>query len=211
MSSTSHVTPSAVHANCAAPSMAKSWASSVHVRIRHMRVDDVDVNVAGAGEVVLMTFNASELSMENIYSGCCVCSTMAPVKICERFTAEIYIHELSRGIMSKGYQAMFHCHHISMLCEVERIPHKLHRKTRKLSKVAPSFLRAKDRALVVFKLPQRVALETWDGCKPLSMFTLRGLQGNTVVIGKIRKIWGETELLSLPPFSKFNRSVQPFC
>ena len=89
--------------------------------------------------------------------------------------------------MTKGYSAMFHCHNVSVLCEIEDIPHKLHRKTRKRSKVAPSFLRAKDNAIAVIRLPQRVALETYDECAALGRFTLRD-QGKTVVIGKIREV-----------------------
>jgi len=157
-------------------------------KIMSLSVDDCVVEAAGAGENVLITFDSRALSMDAIYSGCAICSVAEPAKICEKFTAEIYIHELpGAGIMTRGYQSMFHCHNVSMLCEVETLLHKLHRKTRKRSKVAPSFLRAKDNAIAVITLPQRVALEKFEECAAFGRFTLRD-QGKTVVIGKIREI-----------------------
>merc|ERR1711933_123489 len=145
--------------------------TEVTTNILGVSVDDVPVKCAGAGENVLITFDD-------------------PTLIVEEFIAEIYIHQIpGGGIMTAGYQSMFHCHNVAVMCEIEAIPHKLHKKTNKRSKVAPPFLRDKDRAIAKIKVDQRCALEAFDDCAALGRFTLRD-QGKTVVIGKIRKVFG---------------------
>jgi len=163
--------------------------SEVSTKIIALSIDDHPVDSVGAGENVLITFDSKTLSMTQIYGGCVVCSDQNATKVVQRFKAEIYIHEIpGGGIMTAGYQAMFHCHNVSTLCEIDAIPHKLHKKTNKKSKVAPQFLRAHDRAICIIKVEQRLALETFDDCAALGRFTLRD-RGKTVVIGKIREIF----------------------
>lgn len=158
--------------------------SEVTAKIAALSVDDTPVEVVGAGENILITFDKGALSMDLIYSGSVISSVERPVKICEEFEAEIYIHELPGGVMACGYQSMFHCHNISAHCEVDAIPHKMHKKTKRLSKAAPPFLRSHDKAIVRIKLKERVAMDSFDECNALGRFTLRD-QGKTVVIGKV--------------------------
>jgi len=161
--------------------------TEVTAKILALSVDDTPVDAAGAGENILITFDKGALTMDQLYSGCVICSEEDPAKICESFLAEIYVNDLPGGIMTCGYQAMFHCHNVAANCEIIGIPHKLHKKTRKRSKVPPPFLRVKDNAIVEIELKQRVALESFDDCAVLGRFTLRD-QGKTVVIGKVRDI-----------------------
>eukprot|EP01083_Nonionella_stella_P141846 437759_1 len=162
--------------------------SEVMTQIVGLSIDDTPVESGGAGENILITFDKGALTMDQIYSGCVICSAAQPTKVVEQFLAEIYIHEIpGGGIMTSGYQAMFHCHNVTTMAEIMEIPHKLHRKTMKRSKVAPSFLRSHDRAIATIKLDQKCALESFDDCAPLGRFTLRD-RGKTVVIGKIRQI-----------------------
>lgn len=157
--------------------------------ISALSVDETPVEVAGAGENILITFDKNnQPSMDQLYSGCVLCTEENPAKICEQFTAEIYVHDLpGSGILTCGYQAMFHCHNVAAVCEIESIPHKIHKKTRKRSKVAPPFLRAHDSAIVQVKLQEKLALETFEDCAVLGRFTLRD-QGKTVVIGKVLEL-----------------------
>jgi len=153
-----------------------------------LSVDDTPVEVAGAGENILITFDKGDLSMDKIFSGCVICSTDNPTTICKEFEAEIYVHELpGAGIMTAGYKAMFHCHNVASLCAIEAIPHKIHKKTRKRSRMAPPFLRPHESAIVRISLEQTLALEAFSDCAVLGRFTLRD-QGKTVVIGKVLSV-----------------------
>jgi len=169
--------------------------SEVTTNIAGLSIDDKPVDSVGAGENILITFDKGAISMDQIYGGCVICPLSSPTKVVEEFMAEIYIHELpGGGIMTSGYQAMFHCHNLSTLCEIEEIPHKLHKKTMKRSKMAPPFLRSHDRAIVKIKLDQKCALEPFSECAALGRFTLRD-QGKTVVIGKIKEIYASKSRL----------------
>jgi len=163
--------------------------SEATAKILALSVDDTPVDAAGAGENILITFDTGKysLTMDQIYSGCVICLEEDPAKICQSFTAEIYVNDLPGGIMTVGYSAMFHCHNVAANCEIIAIPHKVHKKTRKRSKVPPPFLRVKENAIVEIELKERVALESYDDCAVLGRFTLRD-QGKTVVIGKVREI-----------------------
>jgi len=166
----------------------KIQPTEITAKVLGLSVDDTPVEVAGAGENILITFDKGALTMDQIFGGCILCSEENPAKICKEFMAEIYVHELpGSGIMTSGYQAMFHCHNVAALCEIMAIPHKLHKKTRKRSKVAPPFLRAHDSAIVSISLTNRLALENFEDCAALGRFTLRD-QGKTVVIGKVLEI-----------------------
>eukprot|EP01083_Nonionella_stella_P056406 148538_1 len=163
--------------------------SEVSATIVGLCIDDEQVDSAGAGENILITFDKNTVSMDQIYSGCVICGIDKPTKVVETFEAEIYIHEIpGGGIMTIGYQAMFHSHNVSTMCEIEGIPHRLHKKTRKRSKIAPRLLRPHDSAVVKIKLDQKCALEPYQECGALGRFTLRD-SGKTVVIGKITKIY----------------------
>lgn len=160
-----------------------------------LSIDDTPVEVVGAGENILLTFDKNAVSMDQIHGGFVICSVDSPTKVVQEFMAEIYIHELpGAGIMTVGYQAMFHSHNISTLCEITEIPNKLHKKTGKKSKIPPPFLRSHDRALVKMKLDQKSALEPYEDCAALGRFTLRD-QGKTVVIGKIREVFASKSRL----------------
>jgi len=166
----------------------KIQPTEITAKVLGLSVDDTPVDAAGAGENILITFDKGALTMDQIYSGCIICSEENPAKICEQFLAEIYVHELpGSGIMTSGYQAMFHCHNVAALCQIEAVPHKLHKKTRKRSKQSPPFLRAHDSAIVSISLQSRLALECFEDCAALGRFTLRD-QGKTVVIGKVLEI-----------------------
>ena len=178
--------------------------SEVTTTIAGLSIDDTPVESVGAGENILITFDKGAISMDQIYSGCVICSLEEPTKVVESFLAEIYIHELPTGIMTCGYQAMFHCHNVSTMCEIEKLPHKLHKKTGKKSKIPPSFLRSHDRAIAQIKLDQKCALEPYDDCPALGRFTLRD-QGKTVVIGKIRSIFASKSRLKSKRESKQDR------
>ena len=108
--------------------------TEVETKIVGLSIDDQPVESVGAGENILITFEKGALSMDQIYGGCVICSKEEPTKVVEEFLAEIYIHELPTGIMTVGYQAMFHCHNVSTLCEISALPHKLHKKTMKKAK-----------------------------------------------------------------------------
>jgi len=164
--------------------------TEVTCKILDIAVDDVPVDAAGAGENVLITFDKGALSMDQIYGSCVLCAENEPTLIVETFDAEIYVHQLpGGGIMTAGYQSMFHCHNVNAMCEIEMIPHKLHRKTSQKSKKAPPFLRDHDRAIARIKVSQKCSLETFENCPALGRFTLRD-SGKTVVIGKICKVYG---------------------
>eukprot|EP01084_Bolivina_argentea_P294137 506031_1 len=147
-----------------------------------LSVDDTPVEVASSGENILITFDKGSLTMDGVYSGCVVCDPHRPTKIVQTFTAEIYLHELpDNSIMTKGYQAMFHCHNVSVSCEITSIPHLVNKKNKKRSKQPPPYLRSHQSAIAVIKLDQKCSLEPFEDCAALGRFTLRD-QGKTVVI-----------------------------
>eukprot|EP00483_Globobulimina_turgida_P007901 UN07917 len=178
--------------------------TEVSTNIVGLAIDDEPVESVGAGENVLISFDKGALSMDQIYGGCVICSLHQPTKIVESFLAEIYIHEIpGGGIMTKGYQAMFHSHNISTICEIADIPHKLHKKTRKRSKAAPDFLRGRESAIVKIKLDKKNALEPFEDCGALGRFTLRD-RGKTVVIGKIIQVFASKSRLKSKKEQKYD-------
>jgi len=157
-------------------------------KILTIEIDDVAVENAKSGENVLLGIGNTQISMDQIFSGSVISSIQNPVPVSTKFIAQIYVNELpNKSIMTKGYQAMFHCHNISCNCEIIDIPHKINKKNGKKSKIAPPFLRTHESAIASIKLSNKYPIESFDNCNQLGRFTLRD-SGRTCVIGKISQV-----------------------
>eukprot|EP01083_Nonionella_stella_P067975 180156_1 len=144
-----------------------------------------------AGENVLITLDKSAVRMDLVYRGCVMCDVDEATPVVQEFIAEIYVHEVPKGgVITKGYQAMFHCHNVCLLCEIIGM---------KKSKKGDPFLRAHDGGMVKFKLVEKCALETFEECRVLGRFILRD-HDKTVMMGKIKKV--------IPVLAKKNKRYQ---
>lgn len=137
--------------------------TNTNCKISGLAIDDVNVENAVAGENVLISFESqrTNLSLDNIFGGCVLCSSGDLTPLTKNFRAAIALQsELpNNGIVTKGYTAMFHCHNVTSKCEITVIRH-LVRKDGKRSRKPPPFLRAKQSAIVDIEISgAEVAIE----------------------------------------------------
>jgi len=156
--------------------------------VSNLAIDDTEVvDKACAGENVLVTFDTQKtnISLDNIYSGCILCPVDNPSPYVTKFKAEILVCEVPQNILANGYSTVFHCHNLSTTIEITTILHLVNKKDGRLSKKPPQYLRNKDSAIVIITITgQPIACEKYDDFPQFARFTLRDQQ-KTAVMGRI--------------------------
>ena len=129
--------------------------TNTQCKISQLSIDDVNVENAVAGENILISFESQKtnLSMDNIFSGCVICNVndLTPLVTLFRATIALQSELPNNGIVTRGYTAVFHCHNVTRKCEIINLKHLL-RKDGKRSVKPPPFLRANQSAIVDIKI-----------------------------------------------------------
>jgi len=158
--------------------------------VTHLFIDEVAVEAAPSGENILLCFDArSKVTMDNLIEGSVICAVDNPCPVSRAFRAEALLMELPNdSILTVGYGAMLHIHNITVECEIIAIPHKIHPKTRKRSKVPPKILRIKESAIMDFQIKSEpIPIQTFEKLPKLGRFALRD-QGLTTIIGRVTEL-----------------------
>lgn len=155
-------------------------------------VDDVEVDMANAGENILVTLK--DVSIDDIRAGDVICSAESPCPKVLAFDAQIQIQELleHKPLLTNGYEGMLHAHNLECQCEIYRLLHVLQKKTMKRSRKPPAFLKQRQLAIIQVTMKTPVVVETYEDFAHLGRFTIRD-EGKTVVIGKIMKTYTKQE------------------
>merc|ERR1711879_543107 len=146
-----------------------------------------EVDRCKAGEIV--TVGLKDISTSDISQGFVLCSADHELPVMCEFEAQLAIVDLlsTKPIMSAGYSAVIHVHTCTEEIVVEELLSTMNKKTRKLSKRKPTFVRKGDIVTVRISVARPICCELFETVQQLGRFTLRD-EGKTIAIGKITKI-----------------------
>jgi len=156
--------------------------------ISFLELDETgEVDQCTAGEIV--TVGLKDISTNDISQGFVLCSEDSELPVMSEFEAQLAIIDLlpTKPILSAGYSAVIHVHTCTEEVIIEDLVSTMNKKTRKLSKRKPTFVRKGDIVTVRISVQRPICCELFEKIQQLGRFTLRD-EGKTIAIGKITKI-----------------------
>jgi len=156
--------------------------------ISFLELDETgEVDQCTAGEIV--TVGLKDISTNDISQGFVLCSEDQELPVVSEFEAQLAVIDLlpTKPILSAGYSAVIHVHTCTEEMIIEDLLSTMNKKTRKLSKRKPTFVRKGDIVTVRIKVERPICCELFEKVQQLGRFTLRD-EGKTIAIGKITKI-----------------------
>ncbi|KAF9360209.1 translation termination factor GTPase eRF3 [Mortierella sp. AD094] len=148
-----------------------------------------EILLAGAG--VSIRFTLSNIGQVKISPGFVLCNPKYPTHAASKFKAEITILD-SKNIICPGFEAHLHIHAATMEMTLSKLVHLIDKKTGRISKRPPLFLKAGQRGIVIIEMKELVCVETFANLPRMGFFTIRS-EGRVVAIGKIRKVGSNDE------------------
>lgn len=147
-------------------------------------INGVPVSLARPGENVLIKLGGA--STNDVHKGCVVCSDPP----CRAVTKMICAMEVvgmpeNAGVMTVGFQAMFHAHSCGEPCTVTKIFEAANGEGIKRKNARFALVGMK--VVCTIEVAHAIAVEAYDVCTFLGRFTLR-TDGKTVAVGKITKL-----------------------
>eukprot|EP00667_Euglena_gracilis_P004224 EG_transcript_4245 len=131
------------------------------------------------GDNVQLRFK--NLDEDDIHVGFVLCQPGKLVGICRVFTAQLLILEC-KNIISGGYQCVLHLHALIEECAIKSLLCTLDKKTGKILKKSPPFVKGGETVLVRIEVPSPIALEPFKIASKLGRFVLRD-EGKTIAVG----------------------------
>lgn len=113
------------------------------------------------------------------------------VGICKVFTAQLLILEC-KNIISGGYQCVLHLHALAEECSIKSLLCTLDKKTGKILKKHPPFVKGGETVLVRVEVPMNISVEPFKVASKLGRFILRD-EGKTIAVGVITKLIEDSE------------------
>ena len=161
--------------------------NKIEVQCTGVTVGEAEVDMALPGENVLVRIKGIE--EEDVADGFVLSYPDRPCHRSALFEAQVAVLELMehKPILAVGYEAMLHLHVLTTECVLTSIVQGIDKKTGEPMPRKPRCLRSNDFATVRFRLPQRIAIETFKEHPALGRFTVRD-EGRTICIGKVTKI-----------------------
>jgi peptide chain release factor subunit 3 len=108
------------------------------------------------------------------------------VGISKVFTAQLLILEC-KNIISGGYQCVLHLHAMIEECQIKSLLCTLDKKTGKILKKGPPFVKGGETVLVRIEVPCPIAVEPFKVAGKLGRFILRD-EGKTIAVGVVTKL-----------------------
>jgi len=159
--------------------------NKIPIEVLGIMSDDVkSVRVARPGENIKVILKGIE--EDNIHRGFMLCHPKTPVPCQAKFEAQLVILELlpHKSIFSAGYTAVMHIHTAVEECAVVILLAQLDKKTGKVTKKKPMFVKNGDAVKCIIECTQAICLEEFQNIPQLGRFTLRD-EGKTIAIGKV--------------------------
>lgn len=123
---------------------------------------------------------------DDIHVGFVLCQPGRLVGICKVFTAQLLILEC-KNIISNGYQCILHLHALIEECSLKSLLCTLDKRTGKILKKTPPFVKGGETVLVRIEVSSPIALETFKVASKLGRFVLRD-EGKTIAVGVVTKV-----------------------
>lgn len=157
------------------------------VQVTGIIINENEVEMARPGENLTVALKGVEDGQ--IHSGFVLSSTEDLCPSSQKFDAKIVITELllHKPLMTKGYSGILHIHSATIECEIVDIMREYNKKTGKVAKKRPPFIKSGAIADVRIELENSVCMEPFEVRAQLGRFTIRD-EGKTVAIGKINRI-----------------------
>jgi peptide chain release factor subunit 3 len=152
-----------------------------------INVNEKEVQAARPGENLIVSVKGVEEGY--VHPGYVLSSRKDPPLVSSVFIAKVVITELlpHKPLISKGYYAVLHLHSVIVECEIVELIAEYDKKTQKVAKNKPAFVKNGSIVDMKIKTESPVCLENFDVRPQLGRFTLRD-EGKTIAIGKVSKI-----------------------
>jgi len=146
--------------------------------------DTTSVRVAKSGENIRVVLKGIE--EDRLQRGYVLCDRLKPIPCQTKFEAQLAILELlpHKSIFTAGYASIIHIHTAVEECVVNVLIAQLDKKTGKVTKSKPQFVKNGSLVNVIIECAQPIPLELFGDSPQLGRFTLRD-EGKTIAIGKV--------------------------
>lgn len=146
--------------------------------------DTTQVKTAKAGENIRIALKG--VDEEQVHRGYVLCDKNKPIPCQNKFEVQIAILELlpHKSIFCPGYTSIIHLHTAVEECNVLVLVAQLDKKTGKVSKKRPQFVKNGALVTAILETQQSLPVELFVDNPQLGRFTLRD-EGKTIAVGKI--------------------------
>lgn len=152
--------------------------------VKSIEVFSKNIEIAYAGDIIGV--RVTNINSENKRGSVVSDKKNDPAKVCESFSAEVYIID-HPGKIKAGYMPLVNIHTAHVTCKFEILQRKFDRQTGTVLEERPEYLKSKDSAIVVMLPIKPLCVETFAEYPKLGRFVLSDM-GKIVGVGKIREV-----------------------